>query len=165
MDIHGLKEELRAKRKVEQILLESEKRRLKYRKAETGNFREQFRRYFKNVHNFACPKEYEPLVASFDSIVVTLAENTERNAKEKGYKIFFILTSPDKKVHSIYADGSAFWFDNIKFEEGTEIEEIDINDQKYHEDLVNDKIIYKFKYYIEGDDRVFERVSELLEII
>jgi len=165
MDIDGLKADLRAEHKVEKLLSSSEERRLKIRKSEVINFRDQFRRFFKDIHHFGCPKDGEPLVASYESIVVVLEENAERNATEKGYKIFFILTSPDKKVHSIFADGSAYRFEDDKPDYKIPEKEINLTDAKFHEDFVKGKIFYKFKYCIEGDERVFDKLSGLLEVV
>jgi len=165
MDIDKLKSDIRAKREVDRIMASSEYRRLQIRKTEVLNIKTQFRDFFKDIHQFACPKDYEPLVASYDTIVVTLKENTERNEQEKGYLIYFILTTPDKVVHSIFADGHAYR--HVTDNPDIEISESELSqaDLKFHEDFYYGKIIYKFNYKIEGDEREFADLRGLLEWI
>ena len=166
MDVEKIKSELRAKGEEDRLQEAWEKKRLQARKTELLNFKMQFRHFFRDIHHFACPKDNEPLVASFESIEILLAENVERNEKEKGYNIYFTLTSYDKSVHSIFAEGVAYKLgtngaDDVRLKES----ELSVGSLKFREDVIKGRIIYKYQYRIEGNEKEFVDLRGLIEFI
>jgi len=166
MDVDKIIKDEKKKQETERILNSAELKRLKIRKTETENFKDQFRKFFRDVYHFSCPKDCEPVVATYDSVVVTLAENVERNEQEKGYTIYFTLTSPDKSVHSIFAEGVAYRLGAVG-EDEVLISESELTEAnlKFLEDVIHRRVFYKFKYKIEEDEREFGTVRGLMEVV
>jgi len=173
MDFEKMKADLKAAREKKEMLYQTDQLRHRDRRYEIDEIKQQFRTFFKIVHSFSVPttpKDMDPIIARYESLQVTLKENKERNEQEKGYKVYFTLTTPDEMVHTIFADAKPFRRIPKVHQEDPEmpdeaVSESEITDDNvdYHRDLRYGRIIYKYKYMIEGDNRVFEDLQTLIE--